>query len=505
MLSMLVMLVLVLIVWQIGIGTRTQYQVSRNDVALTQMDQAIESALLEIFEQLKIDGDSGSEGASIGGGADAGLAGALGGGLAGGDAPADPGAGGAGPTDSRRDEWARAQRTEVGDIQLRILVQDENSKLNVLTMLSEDSDEAEKAFQRVVRVIDLFREGTSADVPSFEAESLAEALRDHLVQRDDSELPRPNLVMDDPDQPQRGFPLTLEEVVVLDPFTRGLFQDYRDEEDLVVHSLSSFLTVSSSLQTRADAEQGAGGAAGGGGLPGSELQNGDGAGSGDSADLADALLLADSVAGGTGEFTSVSQTSDGQSPVDRAAPGADGGGYSLSGAVNLNTAPPVVLKSLFDNRDVDPRFFDDIIEYRNQEDEQASEGDDEPILDEFGEEMVLTQIFESVDTLPELDGWAGIDPLVQAELSQLVTTTSDVFSIYVTARRSTGSEQDLGFARSREEQERFEESGRHLVRTVRCLVWRLASDDGVQIVPLERWEVIDYSPYEVLDFPDEDR
>ena len=55
MMSMLVMMVLVLVVWQIGIGTRTQYQVSRNDVSLTQMDLAIESALLEVFEQLKAD------------------------------------------------------------------------------------------------------------------------------------------------------------------------------------------------------------------------------------------------------------------------------------------------------------------------------------------------------------------------------------------------------------------------------------------------------------------
>ena len=39
------------------------------------------------------------------------------------------------PADSRRDEWARPQRTEINDIPLRILIQDEHSKVNVYGML----------------------------------------------------------------------------------------------------------------------------------------------------------------------------------------------------------------------------------------------------------------------------------------------------------------------------------------------------------------------------------
>jgi hypothetical protein len=44
------------------------------------------------------------------------------------------------------------------------------------------------------------------------------------------------------------------------------------------------------------------------------------------------------------------------------------------------------------------------------------------------------------------------------------------------------------------------------VRTVRCVVWRReGADDGVEIVPIVRWEVLDYFPFEVLDDPTERR
>jgi hypothetical protein len=40
------------------------------------------------------------------------------------------------------------------------------------------------------------------------------------------------------------------------------------------------------------------------------------------------------------------------------------------------------------------------------------------------------------------------------------------------------------------------------VRTVRCVVWRHAHEDGsVDSVPIVRWEVLDHSPFEVLDYP----
>jgi hypothetical protein len=43
------------------------------------------------------------------------------------------------------------------------------------------------------------------------------------------------------------------------------------------------------------------------------------------------------------------------------------------------------------------------------------------------------------------------------------------------------------------------------VRTVRSVIWRKADGDKTTIVPLVRWEVLDYTPFEVLDFPVEGR
>ena len=57
----------------------------------------------------------------------------------------------------------------------------------------------------------------------------------------------------------------------------------------------------------------------------------------------------------------------------------------------------------------------------------------------------------------------------------------------------------------RDEMIEQEANGTGLVRTVRQVVWRRVGDDGVQIIPLVRWEVLDYVPFEVLDFPDEER
>jgi hypothetical protein len=41
------------------------------------------------------------------------------------------------------------------------------------------------------------------------------------------------------------------------------------------------------------------------------------------------------------------------------------------------------------------------------------------------------------------------------------------------------------------------------MRTVRTVVWRRSGDDGVEIVPVLPWEVLDYSPFEIQDFPED--
>src|SRR5881392_3842220 len=61
-LSLLILLVLVAIVIQINVSTGTDARVARNDVGLTGMDLATESALLQVYDKLKADAENTASG-----------------------------------------------------------------------------------------------------------------------------------------------------------------------------------------------------------------------------------------------------------------------------------------------------------------------------------------------------------------------------------------------------------------------------------------------------------
>jgi hypothetical protein len=163
------------------------------------------------------------------------------------------------------------------------------------------------------------------------------------------------------------------------------------------------------------------------------------------------------------------------------------------------------LEALFDDRDVPREFWWRAVEHRNEELEEEKEDEEEPVLDEFGEELVERQIFESVADLAQIDGWDHLEPLVKADIEQLVTVKGDVFTILLTARYKRGAAPDelldADPGQIREEEER----GDALTLNVRSIVWRTQVDGEWVCVPLERWELLDYTPFEVLDFPGEDR
>jgi hypothetical protein len=159
---------------------------------------------------------------------------------------------------------------------------------------------------------------------------------------------------------------------------------------------------------------------------------------------------------------------------------------------------------------VSPRFWDAVVEHRNLEekDEDEEEEDSEPQLDEYGEEILQRQVFDSLEELSEVDGYENLDDRTKAELAQLLTTRSEVFSIFVTARRKTGiggDEEFGGYLGGRPDDRREDPRGKGLVRTIRSVVWRVDTGNGVVIVPIVRWEALDFTPFEVLDYPDEDR
>lgn len=509
MLSIVVLMVILLIVYQISYTAKTDARVSRNEEALMMMDLSIESVLLQVFEDLKADAEGGAGGADPFAGASSGGAGDL---FGSGGGEGEGGGEEEGPTDSMEDEWRRPQRTELNELRLRILVQDEDSKFNVLSILTEDEDEANKAFDRLVRIIDFARGGTEEDIEESDARRMAEQMLEFLNRRLDQKIPKPSLLSDNPDNEDWGIPLDLREFVVLEDFEEKFFRDYRDEDDVVVHSLGSFLTVWSSLGT-ADMELGAG--QGGGGQGSADGATGSTGGTTSTAGAGDTNIQdfgSDPRGGSQGQ---IGEGEAARSDVQGAggtggAPGTSTAGSTTDATkINVNTAPAAVLKALFDDRDVPLAFWDEVLEYRNEEDEEASEAmaenDEEPPLDEFGEPIIQKQIFKSTNDLETLDGWITLDPAMQSEILERLKVTSDVFSVYITARKPTSVNGDEDMMGDRDALEREETEGTGLMRTVRSVVWRQGGDAGTNLVPLIRWEVLDYVPYEVKDFDDEDQ
>lgn len=511
-LSVLVLIVVITIVIQISIGTMTDARVARNTVGLTTMEQAIESVLLQIHEDLLTDMDAG------GGEMPAVASEDFGGG---GEGGADPSAAAPPPVvDSRMDEWAIPARTEINGIELRILIQDEDSKYNLLNLLHVDPQVADEALQRVGRILDLAREGTEFDLSPSEGEQIARAMKEHMSQRTRARLPKGEQLSDDPENRDLGLPATVAEFAVLRDLDPGLFREFRDEREEVVHSLATFFTVHTSLRigplgTGAEEGSQVGGSTPGSGDPGTTgtpggPQGGTQGGSqgitqGSAQGGAQGGLQGGAQSGGNQGGLQGGNQGAGSGSGTGASGGADfSGGGSNGWGVNINTAPAAVLRGLLDDRDVPRRFWDEVIEYRNLEKEKPpSTGDEEEalqLIDEYGDELVERQIFETLQDLTKVRGWESLTSEQQQGLLQLLTTQSQVFSIHVTARRSTSAQEGFGVL-SAEDRRAEEESGVHLSRTVRSVVWRTAGAEGNAIVPLLRWKVLDYVPFEVVDDP----
>jgi hypothetical protein len=494
-LSVLVLFVLIAIVFQISIATMTDARVGRNDVGLTLIDRSIASAQWDVLELLRTDGEDAAAASDDSGAASgaADMAAAAGGG-AGGEESAPP-------ADSRQDEWARVQRTEINGIELRILVEAENAKYNVLNILQEDEEEADEAYQRVVRILDTFREGTRDDVPTRQAEEMARQVREYLEERNRTDWPQPELLTFEEEREGRFLPFSLREFLVLESWEPHLFRCYRDELGDRVHSLDQFLTVWSSLDVASNVGAAAGGGQGGAagaGAAGTGAGAGTGTGAGAGADAADGAA-GDPAAGG--DDAAAGQGGGAAQGGGQAAQADTSAGY----AVNVNLAPAAVLMALFDDRDISPRFWDDVIEYRNLEEEDEDGEQQEPQYDEFNNEILVRRAFETLEELQETRSWDVLGPEEQGRVMDLLTTESEVFSVYITGRHDASTSSPLDEAVDPRERARMEEEhGGALVRTVRTVVWRRQGADGMEIVTIVPWEVIETPPYELQDYPEDE-
>jgi hypothetical protein len=374
------------------------------------------------------------------------------------------------------------QRTEINGIELRIIVEAENAKYNVLNLLTEDEEEADEAYQRVVRIIDGYRDGTQEDVSNRDADEMVRQLKEFMTQRNRTGWPQAELLTVDEKSEGLFLPMSMQDFLVLESWNSYHFRSYRDEDDYRVPSLDQFLTVWSALGVAGDL------GGGGGDRP------------------------AGNDANGAGDSTAQQGQSDVESEQgeQNADQGQEGAGQAESAestgiGVNLNLAPAAVLAGLFDDRVVPGRFWSDLIEYRNLEEEEE-EGEDEvdPIYDEFGDAVLDRRVFESLEELSEVRSWDDLDSETQSLVMGMLETQSTVFSIYITARRDMSVDGGAtDFADAREKARAEEEPSGALVRTVRCVVWRKDGDDGPEVITIIPWEVVETVPHEVEDYPEE--
>ena len=450
-LAFLVLIVLFAIVYQIHTVTQTDARVTRNELTRARMDLAIQSAMLQEFEDLAEDARAAQAGEGEGGGA------APGGAAPGGEGPMPGGGQEAGEpprnpdtVDSRLDSWYTPKSTMFEDIQLRIFVRDENSKYNILNMLHEDEEIAEQCFQRVVRILDNARGETDLDLARGEAEEVANAMRDYMRdRRGTDERPRPKLLTESVEDQDKALPFSFREFRLLEPFEEHMFMDQFGEDDERIHSLEAFFTVYTSPAV--------GGESAGEGMP------------------AGIWRLGREYQHGAGRGPRRPSRTTARSPY---------------------------------------RLWDEIREYRNEEEEplegEEEEGlgssvDEEPLLNEYGEEVIPKQIFDSLDELDELFEFKDLDESQKTLVRDLLVVESDVFEIIIAARISTSrddsSREEFD---SRREQEKDFRSGRYLVRIARAVVWRREVDEDIEIVPLVNWEILDNAPLQVLDYPEDD-
>lgn len=490
-LTMFVVLIVAALVMQLAVATSADYAISSNLAVAARLDGAIDCALVDARNQLIEDAQ-----ASAGGGPGAGLPGM--------NVPGDP-SGGQQPddSDSLNDSWAHDQETTIGDIQVRVRVEDENRKFNVLTLVSKDQDFARASRERLVRVIDNLRDfnGSRFDLNHAEAETIAANLQQWLEgQR--REFDRPALLSNEADN-TLTCATTIDELLLVEGINEFILYDQRIG-GLDYPGLASVLTVWTSLEAGPIKKDG---------TSASPTPNPN-----------------DPNQGGSGTPAPDTGATDATSVMGKPKDPATASGRSNGIKININTAPPCVLRSLLPNYELPTDIVDALIKYRNQLDEdklkasreagEYSGADLPPGVDPItrtvdrsvyksGEGGPPTSCFRSVDDLNKVDEWKNYsNENAKKEFLRLITTKSDVFSIFVTARPTSGygttsgrGADAFGLVTTLPGSVDENDMPGGIVKRVRQVVWRRAARSNVVLLPIQVREERYDRKITIVDFP----
>jgi type II secretory pathway component PulK len=399
-LVLLITALLYMIVSELAVRSEFDAMTSGNYGVEARIREGMKLALRDVLQDLADDADeSAGEGEGLEG------AGALGAALGGATGGGDAGAAGAegmaeeaagSPGDSSRDAWFQPQSYfDDNEVTVYAFVEDENRKFNLLCLLSEDEEFREQSRNRAIRILDVLWEDTAEDITRAEAESWILAIEDWMNNRNrNDDRPRMPLATNEL-RNEVTIPVDLDELRMLPQIPEEVWDD-RIVGREVRMGLSGVFTVHTSLKGPSSAE---------------------GAAEGSGADPAAA-----------GEA--------GAESLDPEAETALGAGVR----VNVNTAPPAVLRGLEDEYEIPRRVVDELLRHRNEIDEDAqaqaneqAENDEQYGLVQEGEEE-QKKIFDSVDALDDVEAWMNLPQSASKERFQaMLTTSSHVFTVHLAA------------------------------------------------------------------------
>lgn len=408
-LSLFVVMLLFLIVPQFRFGASVERDLALNEVTELQMESLARAAILRAqagllmdleedlsAEQGEGDGLDGAAGGSGGAGGSSGVPGGAGGG---GEEDAAPG----NHVDSLDEAWAEGTLDfPLGDtsrFETRILVRDEDSKLNLLLLAAEEDDYREEWRQRFERALDLMRDGMHEDLSVSDAGDLLGRMERWIRgERATDQLATPPLHTGD----WRSLtgqstlaPLSLAEFALAGGITPRLLSGFEvgdDPDDLKwVPGLQDGLTVWSNLEWK------------------------------------DLEAEAQEKQAGTAP----------QNP-QQARPEAQG---VNNGRINVNTAPVWVLKSLFPESEIPYAAWDEYETFRREaleeirdkrERERGGEFDREEPVDP--DDKTKQYPLKTIDDLRKVDGFSpdssSLTPERWDKLAMLLTVESNVFTIH---------------------------------------------------------------------------
>lgn len=470
--GMALMMVLILsillyaMVTEIVTTSQTARLVGENELVLVRMRNQAEYVLPQVEELLLQDlqaaAAQGEEGGAAGapGGAPGGMPGAAGGEEE--EAP-DPAA----LADGSQDAWFEPTGYPDDDITTYAWVEPENSKFNILSLVSPNQEFAELSRKRFVRLVDNLRDGTDFDVSRADADRMAQGIIDWMNSRSRSEsLPRMPLKSDNDEHREVSLMLQLDEMLLLPAVTEELFYD-RVLDSRVILGLEAVLTVHTALAfDEGDPEENARRAISG-----------------------SAVNAAGAAAGG-GESPGGANPSGGAKTPGEPPP-LHGEGIRI----NINTAPRAVLRCLFDEGELSDAVIEGILRYRNEPEE---EDPNNPLSsnvpeDYFGDVRSgggpPRKMFATVDDIEEnVPEFRNLpDPALKDRFLELLTTKSDVFTVHIASLHK-----------------RNEESRTYVLQRERSVLVRIDDGETGLIYPLILHEQSDGLRIMANDFPEED-